>query len=162
LSCTSNNNTPVELHDKIVGCQTLHAVYNSGKSAFCCDVLSAIYWMVASWYLLGWSMLFCGCGAAILGRKRFPHHLWGNAFNSDIRSLQDPDKPPEEDFEEWGADGHSPAGGAPIELDQIHQTPHQGNDFDPPDVQYDGPEVASGFEPHGISVQQTTTTSTTC
>jgi len=131
-----------DLHAQVVGCDDLHKVYAAAKDAFCCDVLSAIYWMVASWYLIAWSMLCCGCGAAVMGRKRFPHKLWGAAYIRDMKQLQEGDKQ-EDGFDDW--DGQA----QPIQLDPITpQSGHAGG-FEPPDVQFDGPELASGFEGHG-------------
>jgi hypothetical protein len=71
----------------VVGCDDLHEVYAAGKNAFCCEVMTSIYWMIASWYLIAWSMLLCGCGAALLGRKRFPYALWGQHVAEDMARL---------------------------------------------------------------------------
>lgn len=70
-----------------IGCNNLHTVYADAKNAFCCDVMTSIYWMISSWYLIGWTYLFCGCGAALLGRKRFPFELWGDAIQADRQRL---------------------------------------------------------------------------
>jgi hypothetical protein len=131
------------LHDRVIGCESLHGIYGAAKDSFCCDMLSAVYWMVASWYLIAWSMLCCGCGAAVMGRKRFPHKLFGAAYLRDMRALQEGDKAANDEMDQW--DGDQGQGISPIELDKV-----QGSaGFEAPDVQFDGPEVASGFEGHG-------------
>jgi len=71
-----------------IGCENIRDVYLAAKDSFCCDVMSSIYWMISSWYLIGWSMLICGCGASLLGRKRFPYELWGADIEEDRAKLE--------------------------------------------------------------------------
>jgi len=90
-----------------LGCNNLHGVYASVKSAFCCDTVGAIYWTVASWYLIGWSFLLCGCGASLLGRKRFGPILWGPEIEKhDVLARSQP-KNEFEDNEPMAVDDHS-------------------------------------------------------
>jgi len=112
-TANTTGNLISDVGNQVFGCDALHAVYSDTKDAFCCDVLSAIYWMIASWYLIGWSMLCCGCGAALLGRKRFPSKLWGSAYNADLRALNAKQAEGEEGG--WDEEPRS----APLELDNI-------------------------------------------
>ena len=60
-----------------LSCSQLYKIYASFKGAVCCDVVSAFYWALGSWYLIAWTLLCCGCCAGLLGRKRFAYELWG-------------------------------------------------------------------------------------
>jgi len=60
-----------------LSCAQLYKIYASFKGALCCDVVSAFYWALGSWYLIAWTLLCCGCCAGLLGRKRFAYDLWG-------------------------------------------------------------------------------------
>jgi len=93
-----------------VGCDTLHDVYAAAKNSFCCDVLTSFYWMIASWYLIAWSMLLCGCGASLLGRKRFPYSLWGRHIEEDLARLNQENSEVEDlvPNNNGGADVHNP------------------------------------------------------
>jgi len=72
-----------------LNCQGLYGIYAPVRTSFCCDTTAAIYWIIGSWYMIGWSMLICGCGANILGRKRFAKELWGDEFlNRDLGAGQ--------------------------------------------------------------------------
>lgn len=70
--------------EEIFSCSGFNELINTGKDAMCCDVLTAMYWNVASWYLIAWAMLLCGCSGGILGCKRFPNKLWGYEFDGKI------------------------------------------------------------------------------
>ena len=63
---------------EVLGCS---AVNNKGykpfKDAMCCEVFDAYYWYVTGLYMCAFSMVFCGWGASIMGRKRFVAKLWG-------------------------------------------------------------------------------------
>lgn len=48
--------------------------------AMCCDLMDSFYWLVSSWYLIGFSMCLCGWPASLLGYKRLPNALWGDLF----------------------------------------------------------------------------------
>ncbi len=50
------------------------------KEAMCCGVMDSFYWLVASWYLIGFTMCLCGWPASLLGYKRLPNTLWGDEF----------------------------------------------------------------------------------
>lgn len=65
-----------------VGCAALHDAYAAAKESLCCGAMQALYWSVASWYLIGWAMCCCGAGAAVLGRKRFPQTPWGVEYDT--------------------------------------------------------------------------------
>ena len=54
------------------------------KEAFCCDGMTSLYWLVASWYLIGFSQCMCGWGGSILGFKRLPNRLWGDQFEDVV------------------------------------------------------------------------------
>eukprot|EP00808_Paulinella_micropora_P018961 g74975.t1 len=71
-----------------IDCGSLNTIYLSFKGALCCESLSAIYWMIASWYLIGWSFLCCGCWAGFLGRKRFPSRLWGKHYKKALTATE--------------------------------------------------------------------------
>jgi len=43
-----------------IGCEQINDVYLGVKDTFCCDFASAFYWSFAGWYLIAFSMLFCG------------------------------------------------------------------------------------------------------
>eukprot|EP00456_Euglypha_rotunda_P055246 TRINITY_DN4487_c0_g1_i6.p1 TRINITY_DN4487_c0_g1~~TRINITY_DN4487_c0_g1_i6.p1 ORF type:complete len:582 (-),score=85.44 TRINITY_DN4487_c0_g1_i6:19-1503(-) len=123
-----------------IGCKNLHTVYADTKNAFCCDVMTSIYWMISSWYLIGWSYLLCGCGAALLGRKRFPHELWGPDVGKDRQILaedqdggQEHHQQPGEEFEE------SPHGG-------FHESPRNDG------IELDSLKNEGGDRIHGPSV----------
>lgn len=45
-------------------------------SAMCCEFMTAVYWSVSGWLLIGFSLCLCGCPALVLGYKRFPSQLW--------------------------------------------------------------------------------------
>jgi len=60
-----------------IGCHNLNGVYSGVKNALCCDTVGAVYWVIASWYLIAWAFIFCGCWASLFGRKRFGSVLWG-------------------------------------------------------------------------------------
>jgi len=102
-----------------LSCDTIHTVYSSAKSAFCCDVMTSVYWMIASWYWIGWTFLCCGCSAAILGRKRFPHELWGAAVLHDRDELLK-----NEGGDEFQVDGDHGSGGM---VAVIHHESHDSH-----------------------------------
>jgi hypothetical protein len=87
----------------VIGCGALHSVYQGVKGGFCCESLTAIYWMIASWYLIGWTFICCGCCAGLLGRKRFPDQLWGPHYEDALKELGDYGGDDDEnyDFEEY-------------------------------------------------------------
>lgn len=70
---------------RALSCSQLYRVYASFKGAVCCDVVSAFYWALGSWYLIAWTLLCCGCCAGLLGRKRFAYELWG----AEIMAIKD-------------------------------------------------------------------------
>jgi len=108
------NHAGDNLHDLIldvsvsVGCENLNGVYSGFKNAFCCDTVGAIYWSIASWYLIGWSMLLCGCGASILGRKRFGDLLWGPESQKHDNMARNQPRPEFDDPEPLAVDDHAP------------------------------------------------------
>lgn len=65
-------------------CEALNGAVSGMKDAMCCDVLSALYWIVSSWYLLAWGMCVCGIPAGLCGRKRLPSRPWGPAYEEDV------------------------------------------------------------------------------
>jgi hypothetical protein len=75
-----------DLGDEL-GCTNLHEAIVPVKGAVCCDLLTAVYWALGSWYLLSWTYLCCGCGASILARKRFTQ-LWGKEYEDAMFRLQ--------------------------------------------------------------------------
>lgn len=65
-----------ELGDAL-SCPAISSSINVIVDAFCCDVSTALFWWVSSWYLLAFTLACCGFPAAILGYKRIPNALWG-------------------------------------------------------------------------------------
>lgn len=55
----------------VLTCAETNAFYVSVKETMCCGILGGVVWYVISWYFIGLAMCFCGCGAGILGHKRF-------------------------------------------------------------------------------------------
>jgi len=91
-----------------VGCQNLNGVYTSVKNAMCCDTVGAVYWVIASWYLIGWAFILCGCWASLLGRKRFGDVLWGPEIQKhDVLARSQPEF---DDPEPMAVDDHAPEG----------------------------------------------------
>ena len=72
----------------VIGCSGLNAAIANTKDSTCCDVMDAVYWSIASWYLIAWSMLICGIPAGILGCKRFPTAVWGHAARAEADKLR--------------------------------------------------------------------------
>ena len=62
---------------QLLGCVPLSAAFQDVKGSLCCDTATTLYWAIGAWYLLAFSMLLCGWGAAVMGRKRFGNQLWG-------------------------------------------------------------------------------------
>lgn len=60
-----------------LSCRSLHLVFKTAKSAVCCETVSALYWAIGSWYLIAFTLFFCGWAPPMMARKRFAHSLWG-------------------------------------------------------------------------------------
>ncbi|CAK9004715.1 Uncharacterized protein SCF082_LOCUS8309, partial [Durusdinium trenchii] len=43
-----------------LGCEKLNAAYLGFKDTVCCDFTQAFYWSFAGWYLIAFTLLFCG------------------------------------------------------------------------------------------------------
>jgi hypothetical protein len=71
-----------------LSCDQMASAYESAKNALCCKTSTAIYWAVASWYLIAFGMFLCGWPAAILGRKRFADTLWGPEAEPSLPPFQ--------------------------------------------------------------------------
>ena len=54
-----------------IDCAGLNAAFNGIKEGACCGVGTAGYWYAASWYLMIFAMLSCGCCSGIMGFKRY-------------------------------------------------------------------------------------------
>lgn len=68
-----NDDLPEDL-----GCQKLaDEVVQPLLDGFCGDLMNGVYWMVASWYMIGLAVCVCGWPSMVLGYKRFPNELWG-------------------------------------------------------------------------------------
>lgn len=65
-----------------LSCANIYSSYSEIKDSFCCDGVTVLYWLVGCWLLMAWSMFWCGCNAAILGRKRFARDI--NGWNKHI------------------------------------------------------------------------------
>lgn len=74
---------------KDVGCSQLNAAANAYKESFCCDVGGALYWWIASWYLLAFVICLCGWPASLLGYKRFVRELWGPQYRAHKQDADD-------------------------------------------------------------------------
>lgn len=63
-----------------LGCSDLHQAWATAKAPMCCDVTVAVFWTVASTWVLACAGCCCGIPGGILGRKRFGE-LWGAEFD---------------------------------------------------------------------------------
>lgn len=63
-----------------LSCEALNSLWMSVKNALCCETLNALYWATASWYLIAFTYLLCGCTASVMGIKRFRKKLWGKHY----------------------------------------------------------------------------------
>ena len=55
---------------RALGCGPVSQAYLGFKNALCCDMVSALYWWAASFYLMAFTMLCCGCPAGAIAHKR--------------------------------------------------------------------------------------------
>jgi len=78
----------LRMKDK-ASCSAVSGVYSGFKQAFCCDVLSAIYWSCGSWCLIAWALCCCGIPSSTMGRKRMVGSLWGDQFKDLVHDLED-------------------------------------------------------------------------
>jgi len=91
-----------------IGCQNLNSAYSDIKNAMCCQTVGAVYWVIASWYLIAWAFLLCGCWAALFGRKRFGAVLWGPEIQKhDVLARSQPHAE-FDDPEPMAVDDHGP------------------------------------------------------
>jgi len=65
----------------VINCEALHNTIGKVKESLCCNVLTAMYWALSSWFLMAFTMCCCGLPSTTLARKRFPSDLWGDEYN---------------------------------------------------------------------------------
>ena len=53
--------------DSNLGCAQITSIYLDYKELLCCDMLTALYWTVAPWYIFSFAMLLCACPIACCG-----------------------------------------------------------------------------------------------
>lgn len=103
-----------------LSCSQLYKIYSSFKGAVCCDVISAFYWALGSWYLIAWTLLCCGCCAGLLGRKRFAYELWG----AEIMAIKNRDKLGDELGDDRPHDKRYSESQGDMHKEQKHDEPH--------------------------------------
>lgn len=65
-----------------LSCETINGALAAVANSLCCDILSALYWLVSAWSVMAFAMCFCGFGASVLGCKRLPNDLWGADYEA--------------------------------------------------------------------------------
>jgi len=140
---------------RALSCQQLYKIYSSFKGAVCCDVISAFYWALGSWYLIAWTLLCCGCCAGLLGRKRFAYELWGAeimAIKDKLKMEGDLDDHPndkrysesqgDDDGQQKGGDHHSELVSPPVQSHTELVKPPQEPAYVPPPQYVAPPEYS--------------------
>ena len=101
----------------IVSCNTIAQAYQDVKKTPCCGMNEGLWWVASSWYMIAWSMLFCGIPSLLLARKRLPYEPWGNEYEENQQELNKADG------------GKDPQHKAEIELAPVNKK-HAGSDDD--------------------------------
>eukprot|EP01138_Halocafeteria_seosinensis_P002493 gb/GECG01002550.1/.p1 GENE.gb/GECG01002550.1/~~gb/GECG01002550.1/.p1 ORF type:complete len:617 (+),score=91.56 gb/GECG01002550.1/:1-1851(+) len=68
-----------------LGCPEINNMIGAFRDSFCCDIGTALYWWISSWYIIALAMCFCGCPASFFGYKRFAKELWGYSYRDATR-----------------------------------------------------------------------------
>ncbi len=68
--------------NEALSCQSISTLYRAFKEAMCCYFTDSLWWVASSWFLIAWSMLFCGIPSLLLGRKRLAYEPWGADYQA--------------------------------------------------------------------------------
>jgi hypothetical protein len=70
----------------VASCTALNSVIDSIVEPLCCDLYTAVFWLIMPWAILPVILCTCGCTCALLARKRLPTRPWGPFWEQDIAS----------------------------------------------------------------------------
>jgi len=70
-----------------LGCPSIQGIFVSIESSICCDMMSALYWAIGCWCMMGWTMCCVGVPTSLIARKRLNLDMWGPDFDSVNNSV---------------------------------------------------------------------------